>query len=278
MASSHSSMRENQKKDAPWILSWIMEDQCTETELTTRLALKAKLENIHDFDCSNDDWIIEPIPDKNWLEESYKQFPPFIVDSFFIYGSHYDGDTPDDKIGLQIDAATAFGSGEHGTTKGCLLALQELKDQGLCPWNVLDMGCGSGILAIAAWKLWKTPVLGVDIEDEAINVTARHCNANGVKIGSASLSCGQGDGFAATSVQNRKPFDLIIANILAGPLKDMAGDMKTVLDENGFVILSGMLNEQADDVLKSYEDLGLKLKQRYDLDEWSTLVLQDTAA
>lgn len=271
-------MRENQKKDAPWILSWIMEYECSQTELTTRLSLKAKLENIRGFDCSNDDWKIESVPDKNWLKESYKQFPPFSVGGFFIYGSHYDSDIPDKQIGLQIDAATAFGSGEHGTTKGCLLAMQDLKDSGMCPWNVLDMGCGSGILAIAAWKLWLTPVLGVDIEEESIHVTTRHSNANDIKIGASAITCEQGDGFAAPGVQERKPFDLIIANILAGPLKDMAGDLKAVLDENGIVILSGMLNEQADDVLKIYEGLGLNLKQRYDLDEWSTLVLQDTAA
>lgn len=259
-------------------MSWIIEDLCPKSELTARLLLAAKLENIHGFDCTNDDWDIEEIAEKNWLLESYKQFPPFPVGNFFVYGSHYEGDILDGQIGLQIDAATAFGSGEHGTTKGCLLALQDLKDQGVCPWNVLDMGCGSGILAIAAWKLWRTPIMAVDIEEESAIVTRRHCAANDIKIGKASLTCLQGDGFTTEAVQTRKPFDLIIANILAGPLKDMAVDLKAVLDINGFVILSGMLNEQADDVLESYAALGLSLKQRYDLDEWSTLVLQDAAA
>ncbi len=271
---SHAVMRETGREGAPWILSCTLQDAPDKAALTSRLALTAKINNIEGVTFSGGDWVIEEIPDKNWLEECYRKFPPFLVENFFVYGSHYDGPKPDEKICLQIDAATAFGSGEHGTTRGCLLALHDLKDDGVCPWNVLDMGCGSGILAIAAWKLWKTPVLAVDNDAECIRVTLRHADFNGIKAGAAALDTACGDGFATPALQSRNPFDLIIANILAGPLIEMAPALKEVLDVNGYVVLSGMLREQADDVLKVYEGHKIALKRRYDIDEWSTLVLQ----
>ena len=182
---------------------------------------------------------------------------------------------PGAQIGLQIDAATAFGSGEHGTTAGCLRAMLDLKDSGVCPWNVLDMGTGSGILALAAYKLWKTPVLGVDNDAEATRVSGHHRDVNTVPGNATGVIFETGDGFATDIVQTRKPFDLIIANILAGPLKEMAGDLKAVSDENGIVILSGILNTQAQSVLDVYGALGLILTKRYDIDKWSTLVLRN---
>lgn len=271
---NYAIMREDGKPQAPWILSCMTEGIPDAAALTAQLLLTMKINGIEDLSFSSHDWSAEEIPDKNWLEECYRQFPPFSVGDFFVYGSHYDGEKPDDKIHLQIDAATAFGSGEHGTTKGCLLALQDLRDDGVCPWNVLDMGCGSGILAIAAWKLWKTPVLAADNDAECIRVTLRHADFNGIKTSAAALDTACGDGFATQAVQTRKPFDLIIANILAGPLIEMAPALKEVLDVNGYVVLSGMLREQADDVLKVYKNHGMNLKRRYDIDEWSTLVLQ----
>lgn len=221
-------------------------------------------------------WTFETIPDTDWLAASYRQFPAFSVGPFFIYGSHHDGAVPGDAIGLQIDAATAFGSGEHGTTKGCLLAMLDLEEAGICPWNVLDMGTGSGILGIAAWKLWKTPVLAVDNDEEAVRVACRHREINKVPAGETDMTCKTGDGFAAKSVQEKKPFDLVIANILAAVLKDMAADLKAVSDANGYVILSGILQKQAQDVLDAYEPLGFALRRRHDVNEWSTLVLQAT--
>lgn len=179
---------------------------------------------------------------------------------------------------MQIDAATAFGSGEHGTTKGCLLALLDLKESGVCPWNVLDMGTGSGILGIAAWKLWKTPVLAVDNDEEAMRVACHHRELNGISSGDTGMICKTGDGFRTKAVQEKKPFDLIIANILAVVLRELAGELKECSDKNGFIILSGILNIQAQEVLDAYEPLGFVLKNRFDIDEWSTLVLQNTSA
>lgn len=224
------------------------------------------------------DWAFERIPHTDWLAASYKQFPAFDVGPFFIYGSHHDGGVPGDKTGLQIDAATAFGSGEHGTTKGCLLAMLDLKESGVCPWNVLDIGTGSGILGIAAWKLWKTPVLATDNDEEAVRVAARHRDLNQVPGDETGMICVTADGFATDSVQAKKPFDLIIANILAVVLREMAHELLACTDKNGFIILSGILNTQAQEVLNVYEPLGFALRNRFDIGEWSTLVLQNSAA
>ena len=220
------------------------------------------------------DFEVEETPDIDWLSHCYQQFPAFEVGPFFIYGSHHAGDVPDDMFGLQIDAATAFGSGEHGTTAGCLEAMVWLKEQGMCPWHVLDMGTGSGILAIAAWKLWKTPVLAVDNDAEAVRVTEHHRVLNGVPDGKMNILSAVADGFAADIVQQRKPYELVIANILAGPLKDMAGDLAGVVDDGGRVILSGILDEQADSVRTAYEAQNMRVLKEFHIDGWTSFILQ----
>jgi ribosomal protein L11 methyltransferase len=223
-------------------------------------------------------WVFgEMAGDIDWLAASYKQFPAFSVGPFFIYGSHHNQENdaiPDGQTGLQIDAATAFGSGEHGTTKGCLLAILDLDEDGVCPWNVLDMGAGSGILGIAAWKIWKTPVLSVDNDEEAVRVACRHRELNHVPSGSTGMICKAGNGFATKSVQEKKPFDLVIANILAVTLKGMAGDLHAVCDKNAHVILSGILTRQVQEVLDVYALYGFNLAKRYDISGWATLVFR----
>jgi ribosomal protein L11 methyltransferase len=219
-------------------------------------------------------WDISPISPRDWLAESYRSFPPFALGPFFIYGSHYTGNTPDELIGLQIDAATAFGSGEHPTTAGCLKAMAELKDSGVCPWNILDMGTGSGILAIAAWKLWRTPVLAIDNDPAAIELTELHRAINAIPL--TEFRCEEGDGFDAASVREQQPYELIIANILAAPLIHMAPAMAATCDENGYVILSGLLETQAPDVIHHYEKSGFKMTSTHPIKEWTTLVFHNT--
>ena len=150
----------------------------------------------------------------------------------------------------------------------------DLKGQGACPWNVLDMGTGSGILAIAAWKLWKTPVLAVDNDPESIRVTQRHLEANKVPESKGHVRTLVNEGFDGSVVQDKGPYDLIIANILPGPLKNMAKDLVDCVDENGAVILSGILNEQAQDVLDIYTTLGLQHRKTLENGDWSTLLLR----
>jgi len=257
---------ENDHRGA-WTVTWILDYEPTAAALLEQMRL-----HYPDTTLTEADFEIAAVPRVNWLEHSYRQFKPFTIDSFFIYGSHYEDPLPANLTGLQIDAATAFGSGEHGTTAGCLLALLHLKADGVEPATILDMGTGSGILAVAAAKLWERARLwAVDIEEPAIHLTNHHAAINHV---SAQIKASHGDGFASADVVVHKPFDMVIANILAGPLISMAPDLAAVLKKDGFVILSGMLDEQTDDVLVAYQTLGFTLRERIDMRGWSALLLK----
>ena len=227
-----------------------------------------------DITITRDDIKIDRVPQIDWLAHSYQQFSPFTVGEFFIYGSHYTGDKPADKRPLQIDAATAFGSGEHGTTAGCLEALQDLKRDGFVPAHTLDLGTGSGILAIAAWKLWGTPVLATDIDPECVRVTDVHAGMNDTKLAPEELTTETADGFNSPRLNGETKFDLVIANILAGPLITMSADLIKTVADGGYVLLSGMLGEQAPEVGAAYTDKGLTLVRRYDRAEWTSLLLR----
>lgn len=211
--------------------------------------------------------------DTNWLLESYNQFPPLNIKEFFIYGSHYTGAFPKEKIPLVIDAATAFGSGEHGTTKGCVEALSLLKSNKFKPKTILDMGTGSGILALAAYSLWRVPTLAIDNDKESVRVACRHRKMNKIPSGDKAVTCAYGDGFAARRVKQQAPFDLIIANILAAPLIDMAEIAVSALAPKGRMILSGILKTQAAAVKKAYRAQGLKPLKIFTRGEWVTMIL-----
>lgn len=248
-----------------WDIQWLLPEKPDAADLKTKIILAATVFNL---DSEQDNApSIEPVPDVNWLEESYRQFAPFRVGPFYICGTHSDPRPQSGEITLVIDAATAFGSGEHGTTAGCLTLLHHLKASGYTPQNVLDMGCGSGILAVAACKLWAVPVLATDIDEECVRVSNHHKTVNAIGEQLQTLA---GDGFAI--IHDR--YDLIIANILAGPLKDMAKDLVNHMQDGGFVILSGLLQEQEDDVLAFYLPLGLQLEKSCHNGEWSALLLR----
>lgn len=217
-------------------------------------------------------WHIEELEDRDWLAESYRALPPFTVGSFFIYGSHYKGPKPDGQIPLLIEAATAFGSGEHGTTSRCMLAIEHVKSLNVTPRNILDMGCGSGILAACAAKLWpEVPVYAADNDPECVIVTNRHLASNGIK----NVQAYQSEGYEPQSpVWEQAPYDFIIANILAGPLIDMAAEQSKALADGGYLILSGTLREQAQRVLEAYTPHGLKPVAEFPGDEWMTLLLK----
>ncbi len=274
IAASSSAHREDRKHTQPWMLEWIVESAPNFQDVLSRIEVQIAIHGIKDISIDADDLEIFKTPDENWLEKTYQEFKPFSIGPFFIYGSHFQGNVPSGQMGLKIDAATAFGSGEHETTNGCMQAMLDLKGKGVCPWNILDMGTGSGILALAAWKLWNSPVLGVDNDAESVEVTKRHAQMNGVSLTKSELSAACGDGFNTPDVSKQKPYELILANILAGPVIEMAADLVKVLDENGYCVLSGMLVEQASLVASAYEGEGLTLKKQYDIGEWSTLVLQ----
>jgi len=272
IAAASVAMRIDRDESNPWSILWYFDDAPDEQNLKGRIILQAQLSGLVLPDLST--LKLEPVANENWLEKVYKELEPFSVGPFYIHGSHFEGEVPDTQIGLMIDAATAFGSGDHGSTKGCLEAMLDLKAKGICPWNILDMGTGSGILAIAAWKLWHTPITATDIDEESVRVAERYRAFNKVPDGKSGLICAQGDGFEIALVQERKPYELVIANILAGPLIDMAPSLFAVTDRPGYAILSGMLLDQAEGVQAAYEKAGFTFKKIYTVGKWATMVLQ----
>ncbi len=212
---------------------------------------------------------LEKLPATDWLQKNRQSFVPISAGRFYIYPSHQK-DIPRGKTGIRMDATTAFGTGHHASTFGCLLALDKLAKT-LRPKRVLDMGCGTAILAIAARKIWKnSPVLAADIDAEAVRVARKNCKANQAQ----DITCLQSRGFAGKDVRKNGPYNLILANILARPLCKMSSDMRQFLAPGGVVVLSGLLDGQARLVLVSYLRQGFRLMRRIRKDGWSTLVLQ----
>lgn len=212
----------------------------------------------------------EKTADTDWLEQTWKNFPPLQIARFYIYGSHADKDVPDNLIAMEINAATAFGSGEHQTTTGCLETLCEFREAGLTFTNPLDMGCGSGILAMGIAKLWSVPVLAVDNDPESVRVAAQNATTNNCDQFIKALC---NEGFDGDVVQKEAPFDLIVANILAAPLCDMAAQMVANTAIEGRIVLSGLLTRQIDEVLAAYEAAGATLLKVKRIEDWATLSL-----
>ena len=211
----------------------------------------------------------ERVPQEDWLVNNQASFPPLVIGRYFIYGSHHAGGVPSGRIGLLIDAATAFGTGEHATTRGCLLALDAVARQ-MRPTKILDMGTGTGVLAIAAAKTRHRRVVARDIDAEAARVAGHNARRNGV---ASWVATGRSAGYANRAVIRSRPYDLILANILARPLTRMARDLGAALAPGGIAILSGLLTWQEKDVLAAHRLRGLTLRQRIVIDGWCTLVL-----
>jgi ribosomal protein L11 methyltransferase len=211
------------------------------------------------------------LPDTDWLEQTWKNFPRRQIGKFFIYGSHAKTEIPADLIGLEINAATAFGSGEHETTTACIEALTKMHHHNHPFKNPLDMGCGSGILAMVIAKLWDIPVLAVDNDPESVRVAAANAQMNDCTNLITTLC---NEGFAGTAVKEKEPFDLIAANILAAPLCDMAPDMAGCVAREGRIVLSGLLTRQINDVRQAYEAVGFKFIEQHLIGDWAALVLE----
>jgi ribosomal protein L11 methyltransferase len=204
------------------------------------------------------------------VAESQRALPPIVAGRFRIRGSHITEPAPPGAFDLLIEANAAFGTGRHETTRGCLLALQDIAKQRTAQ-RILDMGCGSGVLAMAAAKLWPCRVLGVDNDAPSLAVAAANLRANGVADAVRLLLS---DGFRRAEVRRAGPYDLILANILAEPLCSMAQDLSRHLAPGGLAVLSGLLTWQAPQVVARYRAAGLTLVKRYPLGEWTTLVLR----
>src|SRR6516162_10194724 len=206
---------------------------------------------------------------RDWLAENQLAFPPLRIGRFFIYGSHHRGRVPAGAIGIAVDAATAFGTGEHPSTRGCLLALERLaRRQGF--HRLLDIGTGTGILSIAAAKLLHRPVLAGDIDRRAICVARRNAVRNGV-TGMVQYRAAQG---YRDRLIRKSRYDLVLSNILARPLAVMAADLAHRLAPGGRAVLSGLLRSQEPIVLAPHRGCGIVLDHRLVIDGWSTLVMR----
>lgn len=213
---------------------------------------------------------VAPLPDIDWVEKSLETLPAVEAGRFLIHGSHVDAHPRAGQIPLRIDAGQAFGTGHHGTTRGCLIALTDLVKR-CVPSRALDLGCGTAVLAAGLAKLVPSTILATDIDPIAVAVAKEVARDNGVQN---RLRFAVGPGFQAPEIALAAPFDLIIANILARPLVSLAPEMRANLLPGGTVILSGLLIEQERRVLSAYLTQGFRFQRRIHLDEWSTLVLE----
>jgi ribosomal protein L11 methyltransferase len=216
-------------------------------------------------------FVVSELPETDWVAHVRRELQPVEAGRFFVYGSHDADRIPEGRVPLLIEAAMAFGTGHHSTTKGCLLALERLAQQGFRATNVADIGCGTAVLAMGAASLWPDPVLASDIDPVAVEVAAANVRANGLED---RVRCVEAAGFDAPALRTTAPFDLVFANILKGPLIALAPDMARSISPDGIAILSGILNQQADDVIAVYETAGFDLVNRDELTDWTTLVLR----
>jgi len=219
------------------------------------------------------EFALEPIdPDFDWVARSLEGLQPVSAGGFYIHGGHYTGPVPGGLIGLRIDAAQAFGTGHHETTTGCLEAIS-LAMKRRKPRHMLDVGTGTGVLAIAMAKRTRLPVVATDIDPVAVQTAAENARINGVVNEVITLEAA---GLDHPLIADNAPYDMIVANILAGPLASMAPDMRAISALGGTIILSGILEGQAQRVLSAYRRQGLVLKQRIVKKDWVTLILEQS--
>jgi ribosomal protein L11 methyltransferase len=207
---------------------------------------------------------------KDWVKATLEELVPVRAGRFIVHGQHDRTKVPPNKLGIEIEAALAFGTGHHGTTRGCLLLLDHVL-KARAPKRVLDLGTGTGVLAIAAAKALHDHVLASDIDPLSVRVARDNARLNGTGDRVETI---QAIGFSAPQFSSRGPFDLVLANILANPLRQMATAMATHLAPSGSVILSGLLPPQAQGVIAAYRARGLVLKRHLQIEGWSSLLMR----
>ena len=210
---------------------------------------------------------VEP---RDWVKASLEDLVPVPAGRFVVHGAHDRARVPHNKLGIEIEAALAFGTGHHGTTRGCLLLLDRVL-KAHRPRRVLDLGTGSGVLAIAAAKALRRPVLASDIDAPSVGVARQNARLNGVGHLAEVI---RATGFSAPEFARHGPFDLVLANILANPLRQLAGPMSRQMAPKGLVILSGLLTHQAAGVVAAYRARGLVPLAHLKIEGWSSLLLR----
>jgi ribosomal protein L11 methyltransferase len=217
-----------------------------------------------------DKGVFLPLEQQDWVKASLEGLNPVRAGRVLVHGSHDRDQVRPNDVAIEIEAALAFGTGHHGTTKGCLLAfVDELKMR--TPRRVLDVGTGTGILAFAAAKVLKRPVVAGDIDPEAVRVARENARLNGI---GSFMKLYVGPGVRHELADRPEHFDLVFANILAKPLRILAPSLSRVATRDGTLILSGLLIKDVAGVLSAYAAQGWQLQRRYDLEGWVALVLK----
>lgn len=214
---------------------------------------------------------VSEVPETDWVAHVRRELAPVEAGRFFVYGTHDADKLPEGRVGLLIDAAMAFGTGHHGTTLGCLRAFDAMLTAGDSFENVADIGCGTAVLAMAAARTTDATVIASDIDPVAVDVAEANLAANDM---AGAVACVVAAGFEQDDLRAAAPFDLIFANILKGPLIMLAPDMAAHCKAGGAAILSGILNEQADEVIDVYARHGFNLVTRDQIVDWTTLTLR----
>jgi ribosomal protein L11 methyltransferase len=214
--------------------------------------------------------VFDTVDAKDWVRESLEGLAPVTAGRFVVHGRHDRERVPPNKLGIEIEAALAFGTGHHGTTRGCLLLLDQVLRSHM-PRRVLDLGSGTGVLAIAAAKALRRRVLASDIDSLAVRVARDNARLNGVGNLVETI---RASGFSAPPFKARAPFDLVLANILATPLRQLAMPLAAHLAPSAMVILSGLLPHHAGGVIAAYRARNLVLLRQLKIEGWSSLLMQ----
>ena len=216
-------------------------------------------------------FVVSELPEVDWVAHVRRELSPVEAGRFFVHGSHDADKVPEGAEALCIEAAMAFGTGHHDTTRGCLLALDRMIAAGETPHRIADIGCGTAVLAMAAARVLPGVVLASDIDPVAVETAQANVLANGL---AGRVECLLAEGFGHPLLHDAGPYDLVFANILKQPLIELAPDMARHLAPGGQAILSGILTAQGDEVVAAYDRAGIALVRREDLGDWTTLVVR----
>jgi len=212
---------------------------------------------------------VEDLMDADWIAMSLSGLPPVRAGRFFVYGVHDKGKVPDGTVNLRIEAGAAFGTGHHGTTVGCLEAFEAVLSGQGTPGRVLDVGTGTGVLAIAAARTGSAIAIGTDIDEPSVRISAENAEING-----ATATFVEDGDLSHAEVRAHAPYDLVFANILARPLIELAAPISALMRPGGTAILSGLLRSQEEEVLAAWRPLGFEVEQIIHHDAWSALRLK----
>jgi ribosomal protein L11 methyltransferase len=251
-----------------WVVAAYIDASPDRADVMSRIAAAAASAGIETPDVT-----IAPVPDIDWVSHVHARTPPIRAGRFYVYGSHVEEAVPAGCVPILMDAGPAFGTGEHQSTHGCLMALDALAEDRTIS-KILDLGCGSGILSIAAARIWPTDIIAADVDEDAVAMALRCAAANGV---AGRIAAFRSRGFQNSRLRAGAPFDLVLANILARPLVRLAPAIARHLAPGGRVVLSGLLVEQGPAVLEAYGKQALTLADRIEIGEWLTLVMKKPA-